>query len=273
MYFSFCHSTRHKQPVFLNLVLAFLLALSTLLFSLNSSQKAAFAQDPTTTQMFEHISQLAEATGSYHAEVTTLLKKKGQTSVVKGHLKFMWPRLLWEENKHVSNNKVRMAYNISNGKVRWNYIPSLKIALKYNIEELNEDAKQKGWISAANLDEASLRYLGKEHLGNEEMYLLEGESSAFNKYENPSQPGKRQIYIDVQNGIIRKMILYNKQNEETDSVTFSNIRKDPSIALKDFDFTPPKGTQIHEVNKVDSKIRMNLKITGKHLQPLPTPTR
>jgi len=53
------------------------------------------------------------------------------------------------------------------------------------------------------------------------------------------------------------MILYNKQNEETDSITFSNIRKDSSISKKDFDFTPPKGTQIHEVKDVGS--RMNPK--------------
>ena len=81
-----------------------------------------------------------------------------------------------------------------------------------------------------------------------------GDASALTKHKNPSQPGKRQIFIDVQNGIIRKMILYNKQNEETDSVTFSKIRKDSSISKNDFNFTPPKGTQIHEVKDVGSRM-------------------
>lgn len=213
-----------------------------------------FAQDQVTQDMIDHLDQLRETIGSYRADVTSIIEgRKG----IKGKFKFKWPNMRWQENRFPKKHGFHIAYIISNGTIRWNYMPSLNWALKYNEEALNEDARVKGWLSAAYLDEASLLYIGKENLHGEEVYVIEGESSAFYRHENPDPLGKIRFYVGAKDGILRKVITYNPQGQEAGSETYTNIQLDDSISAKDFEFSPPDGTKVSEVNAVGSRTNPN----------------
>ena len=220
-----------------------------------------FAQDKATQDMINHLEQLLEATGSYRTDVATIFEDGKE---INGKVKFKWPNMRWQENrfprKHGSFHTV---YIISNGTIRWNYMPGLNIALKYDKKARHEDAQQKGWFSADIIDKASLQYVRKEQLDGEEVSVFESKPSALLKHENPDPPGTTRFYIGAKDGIMRKIVTYNPEGRETGSQIFSNIRIDPSISDKDFEFDPPEGTQIHEVKEVDQIIRIPFRAIGK----------
>ncbi len=143
-----------------------------------------------------------------------------------------------------------IALIVSNGVVRWNYSLLTDAATRYHLAALDEDAKKKGWISAGRLDEARMKYIRTEKIGAEEMYVFETEPSELTKQSNPTHFQRAQIHVGALDGILRKLTLYDHQGKETDSLTYTNIRRDSSISDKDFEFTPPPGTQIHEVSEV-----------------------
>lgn len=222
-------------------------------FSVSTFGTQLFAQGLTTDEISDAIAQLAETTDSYQADFTVITEKKGVSKTAIGHIKYKWPNKSWREIRRQGDGAL-MGLVISNGKIKWNYIPIGNLALKYDLEALDEDAQQKGWGSAADLDEASLEYVGQEQLDGEKVYVLEGIPSDLLKQKNPEQPGKVRVFIGVKDGIIRKMITYNVHGEEIASQIYRNIQQDLSISNKDFEFIPPAGTKILEMKDIGSII-------------------
>jgi len=242
-----------RQPVFISLGLLVLTGI--VVFQFPPRNDPVFAQDQETLSIMERIETLVEGTGSYHAEVKTVTTKKGETSVTNGRMKFKWPNMRWEENRHSTKRGIRIGLIISNGEIRWNYMPSLKFAYKHDLKALDEDARLKGWASAGYFEEGSIQYLGIEQLEKEKVYVFEGTQSALKTPKNSNHPGKSRVYFSIKDGIPRKIVLYDHQGQETGSQIFSNIRKDLSISAKDFEFTPPEGTNIFEVKDVGPRAR------------------
>jgi len=246
---------KSKNYVFRVLALGLFVYWGITSITLDMSINHVFAQDQVTQDMIEHLEQMLEATGSYRANLKSIFEDGKE---IKGKFKFKWPNMRWQENRFPrKHGGFHTAYIISNGTIRWNYMPSLNWALKYNEEALNEDARLKGWLSAAYLEEASLLYIGKEDLHGEEVHVIEGESSALYRHENPDPLGKIRFYVGVKDGILRKVITYNPQGQEAGSETYTNIQLDDSISAKDFEFSPPDGTKVSEVNAVGSRTNPN----------------
>ena len=224
-------------------------------FSLCFCESLVFAQDQTTIKILNHISQLAEETGSYHAETILVIEREGKRRVTKGMAKFKWPNMSWREIREEDGTLIGLI--ISNEKIKWNYIPKISYAIKYNKETMKEDAQQKGWLSLDYFDKDNFHYIGKEQLGEEAMYVFEGKQSSFTKQKNPEGSGNARVYISAQDGTIRKFISYNENGQKVSSQIYSNIRKDPSISSKDFEFIPPEGTKIHEVREVGPRMLLD----------------
>lgn len=244
-----------KHQAFVLLVLGPFAFWGMVPFSLSLSENLVFAQDRTTKEILNHISQLAEETGSYHAETIIVIEREGKRRVTKGAAKFKWPNMSWREIRKAEDGTL-MGLVISNGRIKWNYIPKIGYAIKYNKETMKEDAQQKGWPSLDYFDKDNFHYIGKEQLAEEEMYVFEGKQSTFMKQQNPESSGNARVYISAQDGTIRKFLPYNKNGQQISSQIYSNIRKDPSISSKDFEFIPPKGTKIHVVKDVEPRINL-----------------
>ena len=242
-----------RMKLFVALGLGILVAWGMLFLNQSIVPNHVLAQNQTKEEIFNHISQLAKKTDSYHAEVTTVEEREGKPQVTKGKAMFKWPNMSWRESRRSRDHKL-IGLSVSNGKIKWTYIPRVNSVLKYDVKALDEDAQLKGWLSADELDEASLEYVGTAQLGGEKVYVIEGEHSALIKHENPDSPGTTRFYVGTKDGIIRKVISFNQEGREIGSQTFSNIRIDRSISEKDFEFTPPEGTQIHEINDVGPRI-------------------
>lgn len=212
-----------------------------------------FSENQKKKKIFDRIEQLGKRTGSYRAEVKTIEQRNGTQRVTQGKIKFKWPNMYWDENWRLKDG-IHLGNSISNGKIEWVYIPRVKVALKYDRSALDNDAQQKGWLSTAELDEASLLYVGKESIEGEEFYVIEGEPSAFTKHDNPEPLGKSRFYISTIDGIVRKIVIFDPQGQIVTTQTRFNIKLDATISEKDFEFTPPEGTKIHEVKDVGPRI-------------------
>lgn len=235
----------------LRLVSLYLVALIVLPNGAPMAQQRV-AQDQKTREILERISRLAKATGSYRANSTVITRRKGQSRTTVGQFKRQWPNKSYLEIRDANNGQL-MGYSISDGKVRWNYMPFANLALKYELQELDKDAQKKGWSSAAGVDEDSLEYLGEEQLALEQVYVLKGSHSELEKLNNPDNPEEVKVFVGVNDGIIRKVITYNSDGHEISSQTFSNIQIDHSISDKDFEFVPPEGTKIQEVRDIGAR--------------------
>jgi len=103
-----------------------------------------FAQNQVTREILAQITQLGEATDSFHADVTSTIEgRRGDIYRTKGKFKFKWPRMRWEKHWSAENGKP-FGLSVSNGKTKWTYSPNTKIARKYELKALDEDAQQKG---------------------------------------------------------------------------------------------------------------------------------
>ena len=245
--------SNHKQLRFIILGLVCFSLLGIIVFQLTFSETTGEILDQETIAALERIETLGKATGSYQAELIIEIKKGGETKEIKGEAKFKWPNMQWEKNRYPTKNGYRIALNMSNGKIRWNYIPRLKLAFKYDIKAINEDARQKGWISAGYMDEKSIRYVGREKLDHEDMYVFKGTQSALRKSKTSKHLEELRMYLSAKDGTIRKIVSQDHEGQESYTQTFFNIRKDSSISEKDFEFTPPQGTQVQEIKDVGSR--------------------
>ena len=187
-----------------------------LVLSKPNDSNLVLAQNQTKGEILQHIALLGEETVSYRAEVTTVEEREGNPRVTTGMAMYKWPNMSWRESRSSRDNKL-IGISVSNGKIEWVYIPRINTVLKYDRSALDEDAQFKGWLSAAELDEASLEYVGIEQLGGEEVYVIEGAPSALIKHENPEPPGTTRFYIGTKDGIMRKLLSFNEEGREIGS--------------------------------------------------------
>jgi len=193
------------------------------------------AQDSETQEIIDKIEAMAKATGGYHADYVMVDSNQKTRRVTKGQMKQKWPYMRWAEIRRSKDDRL-IGFSISNGVTRWNYLPKYKLALKRN-------AHGHEWI-----DKQSVRHVRTEFLGGEEVYVIEAQGSAGIPVDNLDFFGRTEFYIGTQDGIIRQAIIFNSKNKIKGTQIFFNIRPDPSISEEDFEFVPPQGTQIFDLD-------------------------
>ena len=225
-----------------------ILILISLGLNLYPQPNHVLAQDHKTKEILQRIEELGIARGSYQGMHTTRIVKKRKTEVVSGRFKFKGPNKRWQENIHQKDGIKSVIF--SNGKVRWSYVPSRQFALKHDVEAIESDAQAKGWLSASDLDRSTLKYLKESMLGTEPVYVFEGEHSPLLKEGNPEKQGVIRLYFSVNDGILRKLVTYDRKGREITSQIQTNIQRVPNFSDEDFEFIPPEGTRIYEFNDI-----------------------
>ena len=213
--------------------------------------------DPKTDELIAELEAKAKTINSYRADSKMEMEMMGQKMIYTGTLAFKKPnksRMGMDTKMGAINTKQIM---ISNGKTVWTYQPHMKIAHKMDLEriitETGDDNRQKNGDPSdpfQNLDRDSIVYLRTEKIDRKDVHIFRGYPRKATGTENmPFMPGKIEIGLDADSGMLSKMVMFNKEGKEMMSQTYSNIRLNVVISDSEFEFTPPEGVQVMDITE------------------------
>lgn len=199
-----------------------------------------------TERVLKRISLLSKSIESYKADFKVITNEDGKVDEIEGHMKFKWPNLIRQEMRILPQSSQNELV-VTNGRVKWIYMPHLNVAQRYDLEAMNKDAQETYGLLADYIDEESIRYVGADTIEAEEVYVLEGHPSPIIKKRDPKHPSRAKFFVGIKDGLVRKVAFYDQQENEAFSQIFWNIREDKRISLSDFEFTPPEGVRVFQV--------------------------
>jgi outer membrane lipoprotein-sorting protein len=199
--------------------------------------------------MKEHVEKKAVSVSSYKADFF-LVNKMGDKEI-KAQGKLIWykDKNLFQELIFPNNVK---AFSVLDGKYLWEIIPTMNIVYKVDGDIL---LNKFGWRFVKSelpidlrypfigIEEKSISYLGTKHLNISEnqqilTYCFKGNKPILrNKKKFISYNVK--IWMDLENGLLRKYVVYDKNNSPIYEQLFYSIEINPEI---DMDFFKPQIT-------------------------------
>lgn len=210
---------------------------------------AVFAEGLTQDEVLAFIKDKSVNLKSYTADFTMkMVTKDGEVTSI-GALAFKKP------------NKMRMSMDlagpvkesqimISDGSIRWQYIPEKSVAFKIDMAKLKAAGKKYADDTAQDisnpldgLKEEEIVYKGEEDMQGERVFVIEGPLVAIAEGSDAGVSHKADIYIGT-DGIVRRYIIRDSSGAVAIEQIFSNIKKDPEIEDTRFIFSPPEGVEI-----------------------------
>ncbi len=241
-----CQQSSHSYfsiMIYLRFLLAFFIFLGSLISCNDVYSNTSVDGD----HVIKRISELAKSAKAYTADFKIVTKTNGSEKETQGHLTFKWPNMVREEHR-LSGENSENELIVSNGRVKWIYIPRAKLAYKYNLEEQVGNSPEISDSFMTYINPKLVQYVGNSVMGQDAVHILETKPDAQHEMGLiPSESGK--LFVGVQDGLLRKVVIYDAEKQEIYSQTFWNVKSDPSISSEQFEFLPPKDVFIHEMKK------------------------
>lgn len=133
----------------------------------------------------------------------------------------------------------------------YQYLPAERQVLKYTadspqaMESFRKPASEMNIVSV--LDPKSVKVLGEEDFAGEPTYHIEGTTTTQFLPQGKPMTRKIEAWISKNDGLPRKMIEYTELTVGT--TIYHNMQINPPLAAKDFEFAPPKGVEVIDMNK------------------------
>ena len=213
--------------------------------------------DTSTDKIISGIEAKAAVVKSYRADMVLTMEMMGKKMASKGKVIFKKPDKMWMEmNTDMGTVKMKQV-QISNGKTAWTYQPMMKMATKIDIEKVRAEAKKNlGEHQSYDISKPfhgfkqdSLSCLRTDKIDGKKVYVFEGFPRQPETAQMKFAPVKTQIWIGADDGIHRKMIMFNDEGKEMMSQSYTNIEVNIKIADSQFEFTPPEGVQIMDMTE------------------------
>jgi len=212
--------------------------------------------DQKTEELMSKIQAKAKTINSYRADLTMNMEMMGQKIVYTGNLSFKKPH----KSKMEINGKIgpmdMKQIIISDGKMAWTYQPNMNMVQKIDLEkiiaETGDNSKQKNGDPSnpfQSLKRDSIIYIRTEKIDDKDVYLFQGVPEIQDTQDISLIPEKVEIGIYADNGMLSKMVMFNKEGKEMMSQVYSNIRLNLEIPDSEFEFTPPEGVQVMDMTE------------------------
>ena len=65
----------------------------------------------------------------------------------------------------------------------------------------------------------------------------------------PLAPAKMELWIGADDGLVRKIVMFDGQGAEMISQSYKNVELNPKVLDKEFEFTPPEGVQVMDMTE------------------------
>ena len=207
---------RKKQIyVLLSILIGIVLVIST--WSCKSN-----VTELTTKRVLEDIAKKHTQIKSYKADFVITDIINGKKDTTEGKIKFKQPILMRQE-MNISFKEGEKDLIISNGRIKWMYIPRIKIVFREDLQIADEEFQKKYGIASSYVDMKTIRYIKTDNLNGHWVYILEGLPNKIVRVRDPDAPEKMRVFIDVDTGVVCKVAFYDKQGKEMMPQIFKNF--------------------------------------------------
>lgn len=140
---------------------------------------------------------------------------------------------------------------VSDGDMMWQVVPFLKLASKVDLATLKKEFGEGYFIPAKEdisrplkeVEEGSVKYLGKELLEAKEYFVLEAKPKP--QIQADQIPfSKAKLWIDPATGLEKKAVFYDLEDKEVFQRNFSEVKINLEISDQEFIFLPEEGMEV-----------------------------
>jgi outer membrane lipoprotein-sorting protein len=221
------------------------------------------ASSEAVEAVIKEIGEKREAAQSYRSRVTQKMQMMGTMMNIETEE--------WSSGKksrrEMTNSMMPTGKTIAVGdeQVLWTYMPSMKMVQKMDMqrvkeakEEMEKAESEEEPGSFHGMERETIQYLGRDVLEGEEVHVFKGESAKIPQELKRLQLKRVEIWIGVEDGLVRKKLGYNSEDKEVMTEIRTDVEINPSLPDSLFIFTPPEGVQVMDIT--DSAIDMAQKM-------------
>ena len=209
-----------------------------------------------------------KAVQSHRAHVTRQIQMMGTTMTTQTD---EWHRGKKFRQETTTSMPTGTTIAISDEQTLWTYMPNMKMLQKVDMqrireaqkEEAQEEGEEDPSDSFHGMAKETIRYLGRESLGKEEVHVFEGESAKALEGLNKFQFERLKVWIGAEDGLVRKMLGFDGDGEEVIAETRTDVETNLSLPDSLFVFIPPEGIQVMDMTDSTIDIARKMKTAMK----------
>jgi len=221
-----------------------------------------------TEQIIAKLETKAAAVKSYQADTTTTIQMMGKNMSMQGNVVFKKPKKSRSETVMDMGAVKMQQIHVSDGKTAWMYQPKMKMATRIDLEKVAAETKEEpvGQKTAdickplQCLQRESISHVRTEEIDGSKVCVFQGLPGKSGLQKMPFNLAKIETWIGADDGVVRKMIMFNEEGNEMMSQSYTNIQLNIEVADSQFEFTPPEGIQV--VDMTEGTIAMMKEMKG-----------
>jgi outer membrane lipoprotein-sorting protein len=215
----------------------------------------------TVSQLLDELAQKAEDIDSYRVDTSMSWLMGGENMTMTGKTAYKKPGMLHTTTSTNMAGGMTTETFWANG-IMWSYTPLMKMATRMELPKLQGDPPTQQAMGMPDplemlkgLDEENVISIQRKFVDGNEVYelhaVLKFPQSVEKKRKDafPMMPGKMDFLINVDNGMLYKMIMYGKNDAPVVEQTYTNYELNVPIPDSAFAFTPPEGVQVMDMTE------------------------
>lgn len=214
--------------------------------------------DGKTDEIMVEIQKNAREIATCKAEQTTIIRVMDQELVLNASATFKRPNLM---RLDTVQDQVIISQRLSDGGLMWTYDREEKIVSKVNLgrvyrtTNLEADADQADPLRPfRGLEWTSIRYTADEIFEERSHRVFEAKTKVNLLHAQlPNPPVKAQLLINPEDGLLRRIGLFDAEDNEIITQIFHNLTINPDLKDTWFEFIVPSET--HVIDATDDAIQ------------------
>jgi outer membrane lipoprotein-sorting protein len=229
-------------------------AVAVLAFAL---QSGFLHGEETTEQIIAELKAKAENVETVRADLKMTTTVMAQQLTMEGSAIFSKPdRTHIEMSMDIGAMKMDQTV-ISDGTTVWTYQPTLRMVHKIDTAQvaaetgIEHSAQQGGDVMRPfqSLQAESIKWLRSDESEGVEIHVFEGTPAVPDLPQIPFTPAKIELWVGVEDGLLRKATMYDAEGNEVISQSYDNIEVNVDVPEEKFQFVPPEGIQVLDMTE------------------------
>jgi outer membrane lipoprotein-sorting protein len=221
-----------------------------------------------TKQIIADLQAKAAAVKSYRADTTTTIQMMGKKMSMPGNIVFKKPKKSRSETVMDMGAVKMQQIHVSDGKTAWMYQPKMKMVTRIDLEKVAAETKKEPAGQETTdickplqcLQRESISHVRTEEIEGSKVCVFQGLPGKSGFQKMPFNLAKMEMWVGADDGVMRKMIMFNDEGNEVMSQSYTNIQLNIEVADSQFEFTPPEGVQV--LNMTEGTIAMIKEMKG-----------
>lgn len=207
-----------------------------------------------TNAVIQELDRLRKPIRSLRGTLTTTMEMMGNSMTVGGKILFKRPDLIRMEN--TGSLPTGTSITISDSKTTWVHQPQINMVVKIDIERIrgefpDYEANNNLFNPFQGLDAESIQFIRHTAFGGGEVAVFQGKTKGKMAQMGLGQlePEWVEVWIGMDDGLLRKMVMYRKDGTQVMAVDATVDEIDPVIPDSAFVFIPPEGAQVMDATE------------------------